>query len=203
VTGPLAVVLVLVGLFATGAGLGRATGPLSWDWFDGWFGDDSPARAFPVLDPSPPIRIRIPSIDVRAPVHRVGLADDGSIAVPPVERHNEAGWFDGGPAPGQFGPAIIVGHVDSRTGPSVFHDLPKLRKGATIEVTRRDRRVVTFTVASVERFGKDRLPADRVYGDYRRPGLRLITCGGRWQGSGRGYADNVIVFATVADARRA
>jgi hypothetical protein len=198
----MAVFLVLVGLFATGAGLGQATGPLSWS---GWFGagDDPPARAFPVLEPSPPIRIRIPSIEVRAAVHRVGVAADGSIAVPPVQRHNEAGWYERGPSPGQFGPAIIVGHVDSRTGPSVFHDLGRLRKGATVEVTREDRRVAVFEVGSVERFGKGRLPADRVYGDYRRPGLRLITCGGRWLGSGNGYADNVIVFATLVDTRRA
>jgi hypothetical protein len=63
--------------------------------------------------------------------------------------------------------------------------------------------VAVFKVTTVERFDKDRLPGDRVYGDYRRPGLRLITCGGRWLGKGRGYADNVIVFATLVETRRA
>lgn len=200
VSGPLAIVLVFVGLFATGAGLGLSTGPLTWP---DWFGDDAPPRAFPVLEPSPPLRIRIPSLKVRAPVHRVGLAADGSIAVPPIAKHNEAGWYSGGPTPGQFGPAILVGHADTRTGPSIFHGIGGLRRGAAIEVTRQDRRVAIFEVSSVERFDKDRLPADRVYGDYRRPGLRLITCGGRWVGSSIGYADNVIVFATLVDTRRA
>jgi hypothetical protein len=55
----------------------------------------------------------------------------------------------------------------------------------------------------VERFGKSRLPAERVYGDFKRPALRLITCGGRWVGSSTGYADNVIVFASLVDTRRA
>jgi hypothetical protein len=200
VTGPLAIFLVLIGVFATGAGLGLATGPLSWP---DWFGDGAPPREFPVLDPSPPIRIRIPSIEVRAPVHRVGVAADGSIAVPAIARHNEAGWYGGGPTPGQFGPAIIVGHADTRSGPSVFYEVRRLRKGAMIVVTRKDRRVAIFKVNSVERFGKDRLPVERVYGDYRRPGLRLITCGGRWLGAGTGYADNVIVFASLVDTRRA
>jgi sortase (surface protein transpeptidase) len=195
------VLLVLVGLFATGAGLGQATGTLSWP---PWGPDNEPPpRAFPVLEPSRPIRILIPSIDVRAPVHAVGLASDGTIAVPAVQLHNEAAWYERGPTPGQFGPAIIVGHADTRTGPSVFHDLAKLRPGATIEVTRRDRKVAVFKVNSVERFAKTRLPADRVYGDYSRPGLRLITCGGRWLGSGIGYEDNLIVFASLVDTHRA
>jgi hypothetical protein len=198
-TGLAALGLLLVGVFATGAGLGLAT-DLSWpDWFRG--GDKPPPREFPVLEPSRPVRIAIPAIKVDAPVSRVGLAEDGTIAVPPVERHNEAGWFDQGPTPGQFGPAIIVGHADTRTGPSIFHEVTKLRPGARVEVTRRDRSVAVFEVNSVERFNKSRLPADRVYGDFSRPGLRLITCGGEWKGGSIGYADNIVVFASLVDAR--
>lgn len=200
-SGPLAVVLVLVGVFATGAGLGRSAGPSWLDRLDWLGGNREPPREFPVLAPSRPVRISIPSIKVEAPVHRVGLAKDGSIAVPPLERHNETGWYDEGPTPGQFGPAIIVGHADTRTGPSVFHDLRKLRSGARIEVTRQDRSVAVFAVTSVEYFDKSRLPAERVYGDYSRPGLRLVTCGGRWLGGSIGYSDNVIAFASLVDAR--
>ncbi|MEO3744603.1 class F sortase [Plantactinospora sp. B5E13] len=196
--GPLAVILVLVGVFATGAGLGRsADGP--WWWLNS--GSKAPPYEFPVLEPSRPVRLEIPSIKVEAPVHRVGLAEDGTIAVPDLDRHNEAGWYDRGPTPGQFGPAIIVGHADTRTGPSVFHDLAKLRAGARIEVVRQDRSVAIFEVNSVERFDKDALPAERVYGDYQRPWLRLITCGGRWVGGSTGYADNIVVFASLVDSR--
>jgi hypothetical protein len=199
VTGLMAVALFLVGVFSVGAGLGQATGALPW--LDFARRDAPPARPFPVLDPSPPVRLAIPSLDVRVPVFAVGLARDGSIAAPPAERHREAGWYEGGPTPGQYGPAIIVGHVDARNGPSIFHDLAGIRAGATIEVTRRDRTVAVFEVGSVERFGKSALPADRVYGDYSRPALRLITCGGRWLSGGRGYADNVVVFATLVGSR--
>jgi sortase (surface protein transpeptidase) len=45
-----------------------------------------------------------------------------------------AGWFTGGPMPGQLGPAVIAGHVDSRTGPAVFHRLRDLRPGDQIRV---------------------------------------------------------------------
>lgn len=200
-SGPLAIILVLVGVFATGAGLGHSAG-LSWpSWLGG--GSKEPPREFPVLEPSRPIRLAIPSIKVTAPVHAVGLADDGSIAVPALEKHNETGWFERGPTPGQFGPSIIVGHADTTTGPSVFHDLVKLRPGARIEVTRQDRSVAVFEVNSVEHFDKAGLPHERVYADFSRPVLRLITCGGQWRGGGVGYADNIIAFASLIDSRKA
>jgi hypothetical protein len=199
-SGPLAAALVMVGLFATGAGLGQATGVLDWP---SW-GSGRPAKGkAPVLEPSAPVRLLIPSLDLRAPVHRVGLADDGTIAVPDLNRHAEAGWYQGGPTPGQVGPAIIVGHADTRSGPSVFHALRTVRRGAMVEVTREDRRVAVFRVDSVEHFDKDKLPRERVYGDFSRPALRLITCGGRWEGPGTGYSDNIIVFASLVDTHRA
>ncbi|MGN9813167.1 class F sortase [Micromonospora sp. BQ11] len=195
---PLAVVLVLVGVFATGAGLGRTAGPFDW----ATTADDQPARSERTgLTASRPVRLSVPTIGITADVEPVGQARDGSIAVPPLERAEETGWYDRGPTPGEPGPAVIVGHVDTRRGPSVFYDLHKLRPGDTIEVSRADRSVVVFRVDSVEHFPKDRLPADRIYGDSGPPGLRLITCGGDWLGGRTGYADNVIAFASLISSR--
>ncbi|PZF97231.1 class F sortase [Micromonospora deserti] len=160
-----------------------------------------PPKKFPVLPASRPVGIAIDTLDLHAPVHSVGIAGDGSIAAPDAARAQEAGWYDQGPTPGQYGPAVIVGHVDTSTGPAVFHDLRQLRSGDRIEVTRADRRVAVFEVNSVERFDKQRLPADEVFGDFSRPNLRLITCGGRWVGGETGYADNVVVFASLVQAR--
>ncbi|GGL02783.1 class F sortase [Mangrovihabitans endophyticus] len=196
--GPLklvAAVLVVVGLFAVAAGLGNATRFDLADLFRG--PDEPPPRAFPVLDPSAPVRLAIPAIKVEAPVLAVGLARDGSVDVPPLNRHNEAGWYRGGPTPGQFGPALIVGHADTRTGPSIFHRLRAMKPGQLIEVQREDRETAVFEVNSVEHFGKSALPVQRVYGDYSRPSLRLMTCGGTWLGGAQGYSDNVVVFASL------
>jgi hypothetical protein len=198
--GWLAAGLVFIGLFAVAAGLGAATGFDLNDLFRG--PAQPPPRAFPVLDPSTPQRLTIPSIKVEAPIMNVGLAEDGTVAVPPLKRHNEAGWFDEGPTPGQFGPALIVGHADTRTGPSVFKDLDKMKPGAKIEVLRRDHSVAVFKVNSVEHYGKAKLPLRRVYGDYSRPQLRLVTCGGTWLGGSQGYADNVIVFASLVGSKK-
>jgi hypothetical protein len=195
----IAAVLVFAGLFAVAAGLGAATNLDLGDLFRG--PDKPPPRAFPVLDPSPPIRLTIKSIKVEAPILDVGLADDGSVGVPPLNRHNAAGWFDQGPTPGQFGPALIVGHADTRTGPSIFRELGRMEAGDKIEVLRKDHTVAVFEVNSVEHYGKTKLPIQRVYGDYSRPLLRLVTCGGNWLGGGLGYSDNVIVFASLVDRK--
>ncbi|MFG2104385.1 class F sortase [Micromonospora echinaurantiaca] len=160
-----------------------------------------PPKKFPVLAASRPVGISSQPIDLAAPVHNVGIAPDGSIAVPDAARAQEAGWYDQGPTPGQYGPAVIVGHVDTNTGPAVFHQLRELRAGDPVEVSREDGSVAVFEVNSVERFDKERLPVDEVYGDFSRPNLRLITCGGRWIGGETGYADNVVVFATLVRAR--
>jgi hypothetical protein len=193
--GPIAAALVFVGLFCVAMGLGNATGFDLSGWFRG--PDKPPPREFPVLEPSRPLRVTIPALKVEAPILEVGLAKDGSVDVPPVERHREAGWFADGPTPGQFGPALIVGHADSRTGPSVFHGLQRLKPGQRIEVLRRDGEVALFEVNSVENFGKTKLPIQRVYADYTRPSLRLVTCGGTWLGGDRGYSDNIVVFASL------
>ena len=201
--GLIALALLFLGLFVVAMGLGAATNLDLTGLFSGSAKNQAPPRAFPVLDPSRPERLSIPAINVRAPILEVGLASDGSVGVPPLKRHNEAGWFDGGPTPGQFGPALIVGHADTRTGPSVFHGLPKLKPGQRIEVTRADNSVAVFEVNSVEHFDKGKLPVQRVYGDFSRPSLRLVTCGGRWVGGSTGYSDNIVVFASLVATRKA
>lgn len=200
VVGPLAVVLILAGVFAAGLGLSQVT--IDVPLWTALTQKKPPPSEFPVLGRSRPVRIVIPTIGVKASVHEVGLADDGTIAVPPLEKADEAGWFDKGPTPGQNGPAIVVGHVDTRTGPAVFNRLDRLLPGERIEITRRDRRVAIFEVNSVEHFDKSHLPTERIYTDFSRPGLRLITCGGRWIGGPTGYEDSVVVFASLVRTRR-
>ncbi|MEV1333330.1 class F sortase [Micromonospora costi] len=161
-----------------------------------------PPKKFPVLPASEPVELTIRTIDLRAPVHSVGIAADGSIGVPDAGRAQEAGWYDQGPTPGQYGPAVIVGHVDTTTGPAVFHELKDLRAGDRVEVTREDGTVAVFEVNQMQRFDKSELPVGEVFGDFSRPNLRLITCGGRWVGGETGYADNVVVFASLVKTHR-
>ena len=140
-----------------------------------------------------PVRVEIPSIGVRAPIIRLGLNPDRTLEVP--TDYGDTGWWSGGSRPGETGPAVIVGHVDSQTGPAVFYRLSELRKGDEVVVVRRDGSRARFTVQGSERYPKDEFPTARVYGRTDGPTLRLITCGGAFDSSTGHYVDNTIVYA--------
>lgn len=155
----------------------------------------------PVLSASVPVRVDIPRVGIHSRLLGVGLAKDGSLAVPPLSKAELAAWYDKGPTPGELGPAVLVGHVDTKKGPAVFFSLGRLRPEDAVDVTRADGTVATFAVDSVEQVPKKHFPTGRVYGDLRYAGLRLITCGGAFDG--HHYTDNTIVFAHLVAARRA
>jgi hypothetical protein len=84
-----------------------------------------------------PIRLRIAAAEVDTPLQRLGRTPDGSTEVP--TDFALAGWFAEGVRPGQPGPAVILGHVDSRSGPAVFYRLARLAVGADVLVDRAGR----------------------------------------------------------------
>ncbi|MCF3129512.1 MULTISPECIES: class F sortase [Streptomyces] len=154
----------------------------------------------PALPPSPPTRIRIPGIRVNAPLMGLGLTKSGSLDVPPASNKNLAGWYEAGTAPGEPGTAIVAGHVDNTEGPAVFYDLGALKRGATVEVDRKDGGVAVFTVDAVEVYQARDFPDEKVYGAAKRPELRVITCGGGYSKT-TGYQGNVVVFAHLTGSR--
>ncbi|MEV0977993.1 class F sortase [Streptomyces sp. NPDC049915] len=161
----------------------------------------SEGSAAPALPPSPPDRIRIPSIRVNAPLMGLSLTPAGSLDVPPAGRKNLAGWYEAGTTPGERGTAIVAGHVDNADGPAVFYDLGALKKGAAIEVDRRDGGTAVFTVDAVDVYRAENFPDEKVYGAAHRPELRVITCGGGYSRT-TGYQGNVVVFAHLSGSRR-
>jgi len=168
--------------------------------------DPAPEVAGPTSTPlgaSPPVRVTIPRIAVRSPVLPVGLAHDGTLAVPqPGPDLDKAAWFEKSPTPGQPGPAIIEGHVDSEQGPSVFFRLGDVRPGDTIRVLRRDGITAVFTVDAVRDFQKSSFPTSVVYGgDLHTPQLRVITCSD-FDASIHHHVGNEVVFAHLTASHR-
>jgi Sortase domain len=146
--------------------------------------------------PSPPVRVEIPAIGVSSRLVRLGLAADGTMEVP--RDYDLAGWFTGGPMPGQDGPAVIAGHVDSRSGPAVFYRLGDLRRGDTIRVRRADGAWLAFAVTGSARYPKAEFPTEAVFGPVPGPVLRLVTCGGAFDRASGHYLDNLVVTARPA-----
>ncbi len=107
------------------------------------------------------------------------------------------GWYEGGPRPGEAGPAVIVGHVDSYRAPAVFARLDDLADGERVIVDYSDGTEVAFRVYDRAQYPKDRFPASTVYSNTDRAELRLITCGGRFDRSTRHYRENIVVWAAA------
>ncbi|MFJ8104772.1 class F sortase [Streptomyces sp. NPDC096132] len=188
----------------TGGGAGDGTGGGTSDHRGGRTAGgpvgDTAIRSAPAMSPSPPDRIRIPSLHVDAPLTGLALTPSGSLDAPPADRKNLAGWYEAGTTPGERGTAIVAGHVDNADGPAVFYDLGALRKHSTIEVDRRDGTVAVFTVDAVEVYDARHFPDAKVYGAAAGPELRVITCGGGYS-KATGYQGNVVVFAHLTGSR--
>lgn len=163
-----------------------------------------PATVKAVPTPAvPPVSIDIPSIGVHSDVIEVGLNPDRTVEVPqPGPDYNKAAWYRYSPTPGQVGPSIIEGHVDSvSNGPSVFFRLGGLHPGDQVDITLVDHSVAMFTVDGVRAYPKTEFPIDDVYGNTDAPALRLITCGGRFNSRTQHYDDNIVVRASFIGRR--
>ncbi len=68
----------------------------------------------------------------------VDLHLDGQGALEAPADYGTAGWFVDGPQPGQPGPAVVAGHVDSKDGPAVFYRLADMAVGDEVIVSRHD-----------------------------------------------------------------
>ncbi len=141
-----------------------------------------------------PVSLTIPLIGVKTQLITLGLTAGGALQVP--TSWTVAGWYTGSPRPGAIGSAIIVGHIDSLSGPAVFFRLPELRHGDDVYVKRADGTTAEFRVTSVQTYLKDQFPTQTVYGPTPDAELRLITCGGTFDPATGHYLSNIVVYAT-------
>jgi sortase (surface protein transpeptidase) len=141
-----------------------------------------------------PVSLTIPLIGVKTSLITLGLAQGGAMQVP--SSTTVAGWYTGSPRPGAVGSSIIVGHIDSVTGPGVFYRLSDLRSGDDVFVRRADGTTAEFRVTAIQTYLKDHFPTRTVYGPTPDAELRLITCGGAFDAATHHYLSNIVVYAT-------
>ncbi len=153
----------------------------------------------PAAAPARATTLDVPALGiVRAGLVPLGV--DGASALVPPDSPGVPGWYTGSAAPGDVGPTVIAGHVDSRTGPGIFFRLGDLRPGDTVTVGRSDGATVRYRVTDVVSVPKTAFPTGRVYGPTPGPELRLITCGGEFDHVVRSYPRDVVVSG-VLDGR--
>jgi sortase (surface protein transpeptidase) len=143
-----------------------------------------------------PVRIKIPSIKLDTTfVPPLSLTADRTVTVP--NSYTEVGWYSGGAAPGEVGPAVILGHIDSKTGPAVFYSLGQVTVGDTVEITRSDGSVALFEITELQRYPQSNFPTLAVYGPTDFAALRLVTCTGTFDRGEQRYSHNLVVYAKL------
>jgi sortase A len=147
------------------------------------------------VQPIIPVRIQIPSIKVDAMIENVGILDNGQMGVPEVEKN--VGWFEPGYKPGQNGSAVMAGHVDNKTGPSVFFYLKTLKKGDKVLVTSEDGRTLSFVVTNIASYKTEESPIDYIFGKTVKPRLNLITCTGNYNRKTDQHEKRLVVFTEL------
>jgi sortase (surface protein transpeptidase) len=158
----------------------------------------------PVLPRSQPVSVDIPAIGVTSKLLHLGDAPDGTMAVPDLDTSaSEAAWYKYSATPGQIGPSVIEGHVDSYHGPAVFFRLGALRPGDTVDVRLADGTTAIFRVTGVRQYLKSNYPAKDIYGKTNYAALRLITCGGAFDYATGHYLSSIIVYASLTSSRPA
>ncbi|WP_167756824.1 sortase domain-containing protein [Leifsonia flava] len=159
-------------------------------------GLQNPSGVATVVDVGKPVAVRIPSLGISSSLEHLSVEPSGALGAP-VD-YNRAGWYVDGPVPGEIGPAIIAGHVDSVTGIAVFSRLAELKLGDEVVVDTEAGQSLSFTVTGRAQSAKAAFPTSDVYSNVPRPELRLITCAGVFDRSVGHYTDNLIVFAALA-----
>jgi sortase (surface protein transpeptidase) len=154
----------------------------------------APPQSEPPKPVAGPVSLTIPLIGVNTKLIMLGLDKGGAIQVPGST--TVAGWYTGSPRPGAIGSAIVIGHIDSVSGPGVFYRLTELRRGDDVYVKRADGTTAEFRVTGTQEYLKDHFPTQTVYGPVPDAELRLITCGGAFDNATGHYLSNIVVYAT-------
>jgi LPXTG-site transpeptidase (sortase) family protein len=143
-------------------------------------------------------RIRIPSIDVDAPVSNKSIV--GGIMQNPNGPEDVA-WYDFSSRPGGGSNVVMAGHVDQAAyGPAVFSRLRYVDIGDTIEVALQNGTSYTYRITSVRTYNVNSAPTGDLIGPTNGETLTLITCDGAWSNQTNAYVNRLVVRAALTRA---
>ena len=149
--------------------------------------------SLPQISSGLPLRLKIPQINVDAPMEHLGIAEDGTMDVP--KGPLEVAWFNLGPRPGEVGSAVMAGHSgykDRRE--AVFDNLYKLKKGDKIYVEDANRVMMTFVVREIRSYSPKADAREVFTSSDGLKHLNLITCTGIWNEQAQTRSERLVVF---------
>jgi LPXTG-site transpeptidase (sortase) family protein len=154
------------------------------------------------LSAGEPQRLVISKLGVDAKVQYVGITAKGTMGIP--SNFKDVAWYKYGPKPGEYGSAVIAGHLDNGLGlAAVFKKLGDLVPGDEIEVSDSKGVMRTFRVEKTEVYDYDKFPSKEVFSEGNGLRLNLITCDGVWLKDKRSYDKRLVVFASYVSEEAA
>ncbi len=151
------------------------------------------------ISASEPTLLEIPSVDLKAKFRKpLGLNKDGTIEAP--KDFETISRYKHFPTPGEKGPSVILGHVDSYEGPAIFWPLRDVKEGDSVYISREDGSIVTFSVYKTEIIEQDKFPTEKVYGETEESEIRLVTCSGYYDQNRKRYSHNLIIYGILEEA---
>lgn len=144
--------------------------------------------------PGLPVRLKIPSVNVDAPVEFVSLTPDGAMDVP--KSQDNVAWYKLGQRPGENGSAVVAGHYgvwDNGRG-SVFDSLKQLQKGDRVYVEDEKGVTYTFLVREFRDYDPNADATSVFVSNDGKSHLNIITCEGVWNKVSKSYSERLVVF---------
>lgn len=156
--------------------------------------DSSSAASYNVAADLPRF-LRIPKIQVDAKVKRLGVKSDNELKAP--SNIFDVGWYDGSAKPGENGTILLDGHVSGPTKRGVFYSLASLKTGDVIDIERGDSQIFHYKVVKSVLYDYDKvdMAAALTSAVPGKPGLNLMTCGGKFDVRTNKFEQRLVVFA--------
>lgn len=146
------------------------------------------------VDPEAPVRLKIDSIGVNAPIIPVGTEPDGAMSAP--SSASDIGWYEKSATVGSNRRAMLLSGHYGLDIPEVLYRLNELKVGDTISVHSARGDTVTYRVVETERRHRTMVDMEKAYRyGGGQEAVSIITCIGEYDYSAQTYDDRYIVYA--------
>lgn len=142
---------------------------------------------------APPAELIIPSIQLDAPIQKVGTNTKGEMDVP-NGRTNNVGWYEFGTIPGKRGSAVLDAHVFA-----AFSNLNKVKAGDDIYVVNAAGTKLHFVVSGAMTYALNDVPLNLLFNQNDGAHLHLITCAGQLTPDRSTYDHRLVVYADLVE----